>query len=282
MKKNIFITLVGTFFILISCKSVELPGITKNPTHTYRYNQVVWHDLITPNIQEAKAFYRSVFGWTFEDFLLNGTNYVIISNHGKYIGGMIEIPSSDASIWIAAVSTENINNQVEKVVKNGGKVLLKPINIPGRGRQVILEGNQGEKFSFIQSSKGDPELNSIIQNGNWLWMEFWADDTSKAQEFYDKAFHANIEKTTSDGKPYWILKSKENKIGGMIQNPLTNVNSQWIPYIQMKNPSDILKRVTANEGSVILEPQESIRKGSVGIFQDPKGAIICLQSWSNL
>ncbi|APD05624.1 hypothetical protein UJ101_00071 [Flavobacteriaceae bacterium UJ101] len=281
MKRNHFITFIGILAFLVACKSVEMPGISKSPTHTHRYNQVVWHDLITPDIQEAKDFYGSIFGWTFEDFKIGGKNYVMISHHNEYIGGMIEMPSSESSIWIASISMDNIDEQAEKVVKNGGKILLKPITIPGRGRQVILEGNQGEKFSLINSSQGDASLKTTTPNGNWLWMELWANDTSKAHNFYNKAFYTNIEQTTSDGRPYWIFKSKGKKAGGMIQNPLTNVGSQWIPYIQMDNPSNIIDKIAANKGYVILKPEPSIRKGSVGIFQDPKGAIICLQSWNN-
>lgn len=281
MKKDYFIAFIGILYFLIACKPVEMPGISKKPTHTHRYNQVVWHDLITPDVQEAKTFYGSVFGWTFKDFKVGGKNYVIISHQDQYIGGMIEMPSSESSIWIASVSIEDIDAHIKRTVENGGKVLLKPVTIPGRGKQVILEGTQGEKFSLINSSKGDSELAVTVQNGNWLWMELWANNPSEAHNFYNKTFYTNIEQTTSDGKPYWIFKSKGKKIGGMIQNPLTNVGSQWIPYIQTDNPTNIINKITANKGYVILKPDQSIRKGSVGIFQDPKGAIICLQSWNN-
>ncbi len=280
MKNHYSIIVCGLLFLFTACKTVELPGLTKVPTHEYRFDHVIWRDLITPDVEQSKTFYGDVFGWTFEDFTLQGKKYVMISHQGDYIGGMIEMPSSESSIWIASVSTEDVEKQSLNVTQNGGKVLLKTANIPGRGKQSILEGNQGEKFSFIHSLNGDPTSKTHFAEGDWLWMEFWADNPSDAYTFYNKAFRTNVEQIVSDNKPYWILQSNGKRVAGIIQNPLTNVDSQWVPYIQTQNPSATVKKVEENGGYVILAPQESIRKGSVGVVQDPNGAILCLQSWN--
>jgi hypothetical protein len=227
----------------------------------------------------SKEFYGKIFNWTFVDVNFKGTKYTTIYNNDKVIGGMIEIKSAKSSTWITSLplSNEDLNNRIKAVISNGAKVLLPPVKLPGRGKQVVFEGLQGEEFSLISQNEYTSKMDTSEVNGNWLGMEFWASDVENAKEFYKNAFEVNVEKTEYDNKSYWLFTLDSKTLAGMIQNPVTNQGSQWVPYIKMDDPAASVTMAEKASGSVIFAPSMKIREGKIGIIQDPHGAIIAIQ-----
>ncbi len=279
MRKNHLLSLIAIMFFTLlcsSCKTGTVPSIHNNESMQYNPGAVIWHDLITPDADASKKFYNKLFGWDYKDFVIQKQNYVIIYEDGIAIGGMMEIPTAKTAIWISAVSSQNMSRDISSIKENGGKVLIGPIQIPGRGKQVILQGNQGEKFSLLNAINGDP----IQGNTSWLWSEFWAENPSQGKNFYEKVFQVNAVKTTSDAKDYWVFKKDENSKAGMIQNPITNVNSQWVPYINSSDVSASVNIAKENGAYIILEPTDDVRNGKVGIISDNFGATVCIQHYN--
>jgi hypothetical protein len=242
--------------------------------------QQLWHDLITPNLEESKLFYGAVFGWTFKDTNFKGTKFTTIYNNGKIIGGMIEVKSAKSSTWISALplTSEDLNQRIKKVVAAGAKAVLPPVKIPGRGKQVVFEGLQGEEFSLISQNDYTNNMNSDLSDNNWLGMELWASNTSEAKEFYEVAFGVTTTKTTYDKKPYWLFNSGSDPVAGMMNNPIKNQGTQWVPYIKVSRLSESFMKIEKTKAYIILSPSKDVRNGEVGIIQDPHGAIIAIQN----
>ena len=80
-----------------------------------------------------------------------------------------------------------------------------------------------------------------------------------------------------DNKAYWLFVAGGNTLAGMIQNPVTNQGSQWVPYVRMGDLESIVSKVKQASGSVILAPNMKVREGKISIIQDPHGAIIAIQ-----
>ncbi|MDG1398549.1 MAG: VOC family protein [Polaribacter sp.] len=282
--------LITTFFLGAtifnpSKKNVKQNQITVkkiNNLNTKYYsepNSKLWHDLITPDLNISKEFYGKIFNWTFVDVNFKGIKYTTIYNNDKIIGGMIEITSAKNSTWITSLplSNEDLNNRIKTVMSNGAKVLLPPVKLPGRGKQVVFEGLQGEEFSLISQNDYTSKMDTSEANGNWLGIELWASDVENAKEFYKNAFEVNVEKTEYDNKAYWLFTLESKTLAGMIQNPVTNQGSQWVPYIKMDDPAASVTMAKKASGSVLLAPSMKIREGKIGIIQDPHGAIIAIQ-----
>jgi uncharacterized protein len=51
-----------------------------------------WNELMTSNVDEAKAFYTQLFGWTAVDWPMNDMSYTVIKDEDKDIGGIMSIP----------------------------------------------------------------------------------------------------------------------------------------------------------------------------------------------
>jgi len=235
----------------------------------------LWHDLVTPNLEVSKTFYGKLFGWTFQDQNLKGFSYTLIKNNTETIGGMVEITAAKSSVWITSliVSPKEMKEKIKAALASGCKLATKPLKIAGRGKQVIFESPQGEEFAFITDTPG-----SIDNNGDWIGMELWSDNPEKAAQLYKDTFELTTTETFYDKKPYWLFKKEGINVAGMIKNPITNQKSQWVPYLKNTNPSQVISNVSNLGGFVILKPTDNIRNGKLGIFQDPNGAILCIQS----
>jgi predicted enzyme related to lactoylglutathione lyase len=239
----------------------------------------LWHDLVTPDLAASKDFYGKIFQWTFQDENFKGISYTTIYHNEKVIGGMIEMKSAKSSTWISSLplSNQDLNKRIKKLVGNGAKPLLAPVKIPGRGKQVVFEGSQGEEFALISANQYTDAMDTETSEGNWLGIEFWASDVKKAEDFYKNAFEVEIQKTMYDNKAYWLFVAGGNTLAGMIQNPVTNQGSQWVPYVRMGDLESIVSKVKQASGSVILAPNMKVREGKISIIQDPHGAIIAIQ-----
>ena len=236
---------------------------------------LLWHDLVTPNLEVSKTFYGELFGWTFEDQNFKGFSYTLIKSNTETIGGMIEISSAKSSVWITSmiVFPKEMRVKIKLAIDAGCKLATDPLKIAGRGKQVIFESPQGEEFALITETPA-----SINNDGDWVGMELWSDNPEKAAQLYKETFDLTTTETLYDKKPYWVFKKGKNNVAGMIKNPITNQKSQWVPYLKNTNPSQIISNVEKLGGFIIVKPSKNIRNGKLGILQDPNGAILCIQS----
>ncbi len=46
---------------------VVLPALTDPASGEHHVGKVIWTDLVTPDLNDAKRFYGALFGWTFRD-----------------------------------------------------------------------------------------------------------------------------------------------------------------------------------------------------------------------
>jgi uncharacterized protein len=267
MKKTILL------FMLLTSLSIWSNEIntSKNP---------IWHDLITPNLQNSMSFYENVFGWEYQSFNVKGFKYALIKNKGEIIGSMIEVTNTKSSVWVSSliVSPEQMRVRVKAIVDSGAVLMVKPLKIPGRGKQLIFKGLQGETFSLISDSEYIKPYEIKNQVGNWYGMELWASDINKAKVFYNTAFEAETKKVMYDNKPYYFFTVNGSNVGGLMKNPLTNMESQWVPYLNISNLDSVVNKVKELEGLVVLSPNSEVRNGSIGVIQDQYGAILCIQN----
>lgn len=271
MKKNIFYFLFVIFFIGWSntCNA-----------NTVAFKNTIWHDLITPDLEKSQTFYKELFGWSYKTFNVKGFKYALIENKGQTIGSIIEVANTKSSVWVSSliVSPQEMMERLKDITLSGAVLVVKPLKIPGRGKQLIFKGLQGETFSLITNTENVKLFEVKDQEGNWYGIEFWASDIQKAKDFYKKAFKVDTKEASYDGKPYCFFMINNSKVGGLIQNPLTNMGAQWVPYLNIKDLNSVINKVKELDGLVVLNPNSEVRNGSIGVIQDQYGAILCIQN----
>jgi hypothetical protein len=282
--KNKFLIL-GAFLLLgiapttASITSTVITCETSNMLNPDDFGQIVWYNLVTPNIQESKKFYGSIFDWTFEDIQLKGQKFSVIRHKKVAIGSMLEIPKANASVWLASVSVNDIDEAVARYIKNGGRLLIEPFNVMDSGMQVIVEGPQGEKIAYINNPASPV---SFLDNepNRWIWTELWSNNVQESTAFYENVWKVTTTSTTVQKQPYFYFQKGTKKVAGMIKNPATGTNTQWVPYINMSDIKQLHKKLKDLEVNVMLAPSETSKGRSIVIFQDPYGATIAAQDYA--
>ncbi|MGF1615358.1 MAG: VOC family protein [Gammaproteobacteria bacterium] len=111
-----------------------------------------WCELMTTDVEAAKAFYSKLFGWSTDDESMPGMNYTLVKAGGKEIGGIMAMPSSAQGtppMWGAYVTVDDVDATAQTAEELGGRVLISPQDIPEVGRFCVIQDPQGAVINAI-------------------------------------------------------------------------------------------------------------------------------------
>jgi predicted enzyme related to lactoylglutathione lyase len=286
MQKNLlFMMLILFLFSACTTTKVIVPPVTSPPTNTHLAGQFVWYDLITSDVPAAKKFYGGLLGWEFEAAGKDATGYTIINADGTPVGGIIyseRAKKIDGEQWLSYLSVPDVDRAVDITERRGGKVLVEAFEFEARGRTAVVADPQGALVVLFKSYGGDPPMQTLEERLNhvWIWTELFTNDTEASSAYYEEIAGYQTEKLDSGvNVPYYVFRKGEKGYAGMLTTPWENVKPNWLPYIKVKDPDAIVKKVESLGGMVILAPGKDIRNGSVAIVTDPTGAAIALQKY---
>lgn len=109
------------------------------------------------DVQRARAFYESVFGWRFDPW--GPPNYYQVKNAGEgFIGALQERrelkPGARMLGFEATMGVEDIQATIAAVEAAGGRILMRPIYIEDVGRLIYFEDTEGNLVGAMQYDKG--------------------------------------------------------------------------------------------------------------------------------
>jgi hypothetical protein len=124
-------------------------------------NPVVHFEMPYDNRERMAKFYESVFGWQTQLLGEDMGNYVLATTtetdkkgpkkpgaiNGGFYQKQPDWPEQHPSIVIAV---DDIKESVKKVTDAGGRVLEKPMEIPGVGEYVSFIDTEGNRVSMLQ------------------------------------------------------------------------------------------------------------------------------------
>lgn len=112
-----------------------------------------WSELATTSAAEAKPFYTRLFGWTVHEQDMGGFVYTTWVNQGAPAGGMLQMTAEWGDSppgWMVYFSVPSCDDAAAKVAALGGRIHVRPRDIPGVGRFAVLADPQGAVFALIQ------------------------------------------------------------------------------------------------------------------------------------
>lgn len=116
------------------------------------YGAVVWHELLTTDVDAAFAFYSDLFGWEKKNAMDMGPMgiYQTYGLASLELGGIYKKPAEmpGPPQWLFYVHVPDLEAAVARVKANGGKILMEPMEIPGGGRIAACLDPQGAPFSL--------------------------------------------------------------------------------------------------------------------------------------
>jgi len=274
-----------SFLLFIPGCSPDLPivpPINSTPTSESHPGKFVWRDLMTHDVPSVKKFYSELFGWTYLDIGESDNDYTVVLHDGKPIAGMFKLrdvdPKQNYSQWISYLSVADMNQAINYTKASGGSIYREPFELPNRGTVSFIFDSQNAILSFVKSSSGDPVDQDPIYN-EWFWTELWTNDVENSVKFYTELF--GYKQRTFDTRAenqYHVLENENRPRAGIIKIPFENVKPHWMPYIAVKDPSEIVKKVEQLGGTVYLGT-EGIAGNNAAIIADPSGAVFTVQKW---
>jgi predicted enzyme related to lactoylglutathione lyase len=127
------------------------PGKHIGATIRGESNTLCWNELMTPDIEGAREFYKSLFGWS----LKVSPEYTEIDLGSTGIGGMMHITPDMQGMptaWTPYICVADADATVEKIKSSGGKIHMGPHEIPNVGRFAVCADPQGAMFNIIKPS----------------------------------------------------------------------------------------------------------------------------------
>lgn len=243
-----------------------------------------WYELMTKDINKAKAFYTELFNWKTEAHPVkksDGSNYeyTIFKANGKPVAGL-SLPDHAAlnNTWLAYTTVQNLDQAVNTLQKNGGKILVAEEKIPDIGRWVIAIDEQGAVFSPFEPTHTATETNEM-NVGTFCWHELATSDVEKATVFYTEMFgweKGERSQCTTTGSVYQLLKRRNQGVGGIYAAKAGNKPS-WKHYVTVENVDETAKRCKSLGGSVTMEPENLPEGfGRIACLNDNQGAEIAV------
>jgi predicted enzyme related to lactoylglutathione lyase len=115
-----------------------------------------WSELLTRDVEAAKAFGEAAFGWRAESRDFGGMTYTVVHVGEGGVGGIASmpgaVPDGVPSYWVNYFAVADCDGTVAKATELGGLVTLEPLDVEGVGRFAVLADPQGATFGVIRNA----------------------------------------------------------------------------------------------------------------------------------
>ncbi|HEY1849333.1 MAG TPA: VOC family protein [Opitutaceae bacterium] len=264
-----------------AAKAAPFPPITSPASQEHRPGKLIWADLFSSKPDAAATFYCSLLGWTSDSVDHKGRSYIILSNAGSPVAGVVmrrKQADDKPSRWIGYLSVYDLSATLASVEKNGGKVHARARDFPNRGFQAIIGDNEGNAIGLLQSASGDP-IDDMTPPGGWNWFELYVSNPQDSANFYQAALgYSAAPETHADRKSEFVLSSEGANRAGIAPIPAdaTGASPSWLGVIRVADLDQTLAKVPQLGGTVQVAPRSAEYGSRFAIIADPTGGEIGL------
>jgi predicted enzyme related to lactoylglutathione lyase len=241
-----------------------------------------WYELITTNMEGAKAFYEAVLGWSTQDGSPDSA-YAIFTAAGASVAGLLSLPeeavkSGFRPTWLGYVTVADVDAAAARVAQLGGAVHVPPKDVPGISRISIAVDREMATIGLLKWCDHRPDaLPNLDATGHVGWHELLALDCDKAFDFYRSLF--GWRKAQADSGPmgtYQLFEAGELTIGGIFTKPPEVPLPFWLYYFNVADIDLALQRVKGAHGRIVEGPIEIPGSRWIVRCTDPQGAVFAL------
>ncbi len=241
----------------------------------------IWFDLMTSDPDASRAFYTTLFGWTWEDPGPEYGGYFNFLRDGLPAAGGMRNPGDNGmpDVWSVYLKTDDAEATVAAATANGGSVIAPAMDVTTLGTMAVLVDVGGAVIGTWQPKehtgfavRGEP--------GTPAWFELHTRDYDKTLEFYRNVFH--WETVTVGDTPefrYTFSDAEENQAAGVMDASgflPEGVPAHWSIYFGSADiDATVAKAVEL--GATVIQPAEDTPYGRLASLADPTGAVFKLR-----
>jgi predicted enzyme related to lactoylglutathione lyase len=238
-----------------------------------------WVDLGIPDIDRARLFYATIFGWVIPEGSPEGGGYTVATLKGNDVAGLgpkmspPEVPPS----WMTYLASDNTDATAERITKAGGQLAMEPMDVLDSGRMAVGLDPTGAVFGVWQG-KRHTGVKVFNEPGALTWNEQMSRDLEAAQAFYAAVFGYEYTDISTDDFKYATFKVGGKDVGGIGEYPADvddTVPAAWSTYFGNVNTDATVAKIIGQGGSTIREPADS-PYGRLATVLDDQGAVFSL------
>jgi uncharacterized protein len=242
-----------------------------------------WFELATTDQAAAKQFYRSLFGWTSNDFPMGPSGaYTMFDLEGQSVAAAYTMVPEQRSkgfppYWMIYVSTESADKTAARVAELGGKVIVAPADVFSFGRMAVFADPTRATFSVWEPQQ-HTGVGVTAVDGTVCWADLSTPDPDAATKFYGGLFGWDISTSDNDPSGYLHIKNGDTFIGGIppasMRNPQTPPH--WMLYFLVSDCDASGAKAQGLGAQTLLPPMTVEHVGRMAILTDPQGAVFAL------
>ncbi len=245
----------------------------------------IWYELLTSDVDGAKAFYSDIVGWTVTAFPSpeGGMPYNIFNVGDVGVGGLAAMPQGSPTggpAWLAYFHVSDVDAKVAEVEQAGGKTHMPATDLPGVGRIALVGDPQGVLFYLMapDPAMGDQESTAFSANlpGRCSWNELVTSDQIAALPFYCSLLGWSSTEVMSMGEmgDYTFIDCGDVRLGAMMNRAAPEQPLKWTFYFHIPDVDAAVDKVKAHGGTVIMGPMDVPGGQRIIIAVDPQGASV--------
>lgn len=223
-------------------------------------------------MESSARFYYGLFGWEVRAAGNNG--YAEVQLGGKPVTGFIgnEPDSGAADVWTTYLNVADVHAAAYSTRMHGGKVHLKPVEVPGQGTMTMISDPAGIGVGLFQAFEAAQTAVSGA-HGTRIWSELRTKRFDAVSRFYREALGWCLNPVSDTGEfRYCTLGQGADAAAGIWDiSGDPGARAGWRSYFAVDNADDTLALAESLGGSILQEAQDSFF-GRVAVLADTTGA----------
>jgi predicted enzyme related to lactoylglutathione lyase len=165
-----------------------------------------WVDTQQPDPAAAVEFYRSLFGWDFEDAMPADSpmRYFTARIRGGEVAAVGSVPEGmpPMAMWNTYIAVDSAEDAAAKVKAAGGQVYQEPFDVMEAGRMAVVADPEGAVFCLWEA-KRSIGAKVVNEAGALNFNTLNTRDVASAKAFYGSVF--GWDTLDVDGADMWTL-----------------------------------------------------------------------------
>lgn len=250
---------------------------------SYQQGTPNWVDLQTTDLNGAKSFYGTLFGWQFDEQPMpeGGEVYSIaLKNDGAVAAIATQSPElakeGAPAMWNTYFAAEDVDAAAAKVEAAGGKLAMPPFDVLSAGRMAFALDPSRAGFAIWQARD---HIGATVVNepGAVVWNELITDDATSVIPFYQQVLGLTAKTIDMDGTSYTAFEVEDRMVGGTRKPPMAGIPNHWHVYFSVEDVPASAKQVAGLGGELVAGPYDT-SIGPMAAVRDPQGAVFSIHA----
>ena len=119
----------------------------------WSHGSFYWNELMARDVEQARNFYGSTIGWTFEAMPMPDGTYWVAKMDDEPVAGIFPMSGPDfdgvPENWLAYLAVDDVDAVLNAAKAAGAKVMREPFDVPTVGRVAIIQAPGGATIAWI-------------------------------------------------------------------------------------------------------------------------------------